>query len=139
MTEAQARAVLRNRVVKNVLDDPNEQPADSAGSLYVPFEVTDVVVDGIKGSTSLLFSKSTKRLVQVNLNATLGDAASDRHLKMRSLITELSKKYGKPVIDLSCDQYSCDGTWKSGGQAIELHTLADDMFMLFYTPIVKDL
>src|SRR6266567_1246728 len=98
MTEGEAKAGLKTRVVKDIRNDPAQQPAGEVDSVYAAFKVTGVVLNDFKGSASLLFSATTKRLEQVNvsLKTTAVEVAHEW------LVTELSQKYGKPVVEFTC-------------------------------------
>jgi hypothetical protein len=135
MTEAQARAGLKTRVVKDVHKDPDAQPADQDSSVYAGFQVTSVAVNDFKGSATLLFSTTNKRLEQVNVNLEVKGTEAYIKLAGMSLVRELSQKYGKPVVDFSCDDLMmCEGTWRSSGQAIQLMIIAGHSVLISYVP-----
>jgi hypothetical protein len=133
MTETEARAGLKNRVVKDVHKDQDAQPAGDDHLVYAAFQVMGVAVNDFKGSATLLFSSANKRLEQVNVYLEVKGTDANIELASMSLVRELSQKYGKPVVDVSCDDLMmCEGTWRSRGQAIQLMSIAGHSVLISY-------
>jgi hypothetical protein len=119
MTEAEARTTLNGR---NIRPTPADEKLES-GTLVNPF-IVDATFGSTSGYATPAFSKTTKRLVQVNLTFELDS--------VEHLISQLSVKYGNPIKAYKCDsaaQDFCSATWKTANQGIGLTVMKFKKYM----------
>jgi hypothetical protein len=122
MTETQSREALKGLTVADIRNVKQKQPNDN--TFYFLYEVTGFEVLNLTGSASLRFSVATKTLVAVHLYFSLpeGMDAFDRRAKGDLIPEFLTKRYGKPTLfDCGTRTTWCEGTWRDGGQTIQLH------------------
>jgi hypothetical protein len=128
MTEQEVLSALKGRLVGDIKKNTGAQPYQD-NSWYNAFRVTDVVVNGLRGSADIGFNalEHTLQMVAVNFG---GLAYLDRPIRAAStkgIEQSLAQKYGTPKQERKCLPIGKDGkdvfcttVWETAGQEVRL-------------------